>query len=324
MTTVLYAAGAYNLGCGLFVLLFPNGPFAWAGMALPNYPAIVQCLAMVIGVYGVGYVIAARNPARHWAIVLVGLLGKIFGPIGFAWSAANGEFPWSAGLMILANDIVWWLPFTAILLYAAKANDPPPTDLGSLRDEMTRAKTSSGESLWDLSHRQRLLVVFVRHAGCTFCRESVHDVGAQADAIQAAGAKPVIVHMGTESDGRQLMTWSGRNDIESVSDPDRRLFRAFELNFGTLWQLAGPHVIYRALFGGPLLRFGFGKMIGHGMQLGGAFLVENGRILHACRFQTTADRPDYTQLACAISSTMPSQGVSSASAPSVPKKPSPG
>lgn len=298
MTAVLCAAGAYNLGWGLFVLLFPKAPFAWAGMQPLNYPAIVQCLAMVIGVYGVGYLFAARDPARHWLIVLVGLLGKIFGPIGFVWSAATGEFPWIAGLMILANDVVWWLPFTAILLYAAKVQDERQSDIGTFREELERAKTSTGESLWDLSHRQPLLVVFVRHAGCTFCREAVHDVGEQTDAIQAAGVIPVIVHMGTAEDGRQLLKWSGRNDLVFVSDPDRRLFRAFELPFGGLWQLAGPYVVWRALFGGPLFKFGFGKMIGHGMQLAGAFLVENGRIVNAYRCRTTADRMDYAGLAC--------------------------
>lgn len=175
---------------------------------------------------------------------------------------------------------------------------PTPPDIGTFREELERAKTSSGESLWDLSHRQRLLVVFVRHAGCTFCREAVHDVGSQADTIQAAGVKPIIVHMGTVENGRELMKWSGRDDIEAVSDPDRRLFRAFELQFGTLWQLAGPYVIWRALFGNTLFRFGFGQMIGHGMQLAGAFLVENGRIVNSYRCRTTADRMDYAAIAC--------------------------
>jgi hypothetical protein len=41
---------------------------------------IWQCLGMVIGVYGVGYFIASRDPVRHWPIVFVGLLGKIFWP----------------------------------------------------------------------------------------------------------------------------------------------------------------------------------------------------------------------------------------------------
>ena len=72
---VLYAAAAYNVAWSAFVVLFPLAPFRWMGMEPPNYPAIVQCLGMVIGVYGVGYALAARDPVTRWPLVFVGLLG---------------------------------------------------------------------------------------------------------------------------------------------------------------------------------------------------------------------------------------------------------
>jgi hypothetical protein len=73
---------------------------------------------MIVGVYGVGYTVAAFAPARHWPIVLVGLLGKIFGPMGFVWAASRGELPWIAGWTILTNDLIWWVPFALILRHA--------------------------------------------------------------------------------------------------------------------------------------------------------------------------------------------------------------
>jgi hypothetical protein len=149
-----------------------------------------------------------------------------------------------------------------------------------------------------MSQRQPLLVVFVRHSGCTFCREAVHDVGRQTEAIHQAGVRPIIVHMGSEDAGRKLLAWSGRDDLDAVSDPDRRLYRAFELQLGRLSQLAGPHVVWRALAEGTLFRYGFGPIAGHGFQLAGAFLVDRGRIVRSYRHQTTADRPDYAALAC--------------------------
>ena len=48
---------------------------------------------MIVGVYGVGYWIAGDDPYRHWPIVLVGFLGKAFGPVGFATALARGVFP---------------------------------------------------------------------------------------------------------------------------------------------------------------------------------------------------------------------------------------
>ena len=77
---------------------------------------------MIVGVYGVGYWIAASDPIRHWPIVFVGLLGKVFGPIGFLQAAMTGSLPWKWGATILTNDLIWWLPFGAMLLATYRAN----------------------------------------------------------------------------------------------------------------------------------------------------------------------------------------------------------
>lgn len=119
----LLAAAAYNVLWAAAVILAPEALFLWSGMEPPRYPEIWQCVGMIVGVYGVGYAIAAFDPLRHWPIVLVGLLGKILGPIGFAVALARGVFPPRFAVTILTNDLVWWLPFAAILwaAYAASA-----------------------------------------------------------------------------------------------------------------------------------------------------------------------------------------------------------
>lgn len=115
---VLIAAAIYNLVWGCWIIFAPLAPFEFLEIQPPVYPSILQCLGMVVGVYGVGYAIAAFDPLRHWPIVLVGLLGKIFGPVGFLWVALHGELPWRAGLTILTNDLIWWVPFAWMLWQA--------------------------------------------------------------------------------------------------------------------------------------------------------------------------------------------------------------
>ena len=90
---VLLLAAVYNIAWGGFAVFFPLAPFRWAGMEPPNYPQLWQCIGMIVGVYGIGYAIAAADPLRHWPIVLVGLLGKVFGPIGFFWYASRESCP---------------------------------------------------------------------------------------------------------------------------------------------------------------------------------------------------------------------------------------
>ena len=123
MAWVLWLAAAYNLAWGAWVVLFPQAMFRLARMDPPNYPQLWQCIGMIVGVYGVAYAIAATDPLRHWGIVLVGLMGKVFGPIGFVDAAWRGELPWTFGLMCLGNDLVWWVPFGLILWRAFRRRD---------------------------------------------------------------------------------------------------------------------------------------------------------------------------------------------------------
>jgi hypothetical protein len=128
MHATLIFAAIYNLAWGSFVILFPLLPFQLAGLADPNYPQIWQCVGMIVGVYGIGYAIAAANPLRHWPIVLVGLLGKLFGPLGFLFYAIRDELPWIAGWTIVTNDLAWWIPFGLILHAAYRAAIENPAD----------------------------------------------------------------------------------------------------------------------------------------------------------------------------------------------------
>jgi small multidrug resistance pump len=120
---ILSLAGIYNLLWGAFVVLFPLVPFRWINLPEPNYPELWQCIGMIVGVYGIGYLCAAVDPWRHWPITLVGFLGKIFGPIGFIDAAIRGRFPWTAGWTIVTNDLIWWLPFGWILWQAWQRRD---------------------------------------------------------------------------------------------------------------------------------------------------------------------------------------------------------
>jgi small multidrug resistance pump len=114
-SNVLKTAAIYNLIWGGFIIFFPNALFDFAGLPRMNYPGVWQCVGMIVGVYGIGYWVAASDPIRHWPIVLVGFIGKILGPIGFIQSLYLGVFNLKFGLTIITNDLIWWIPFFLIL-----------------------------------------------------------------------------------------------------------------------------------------------------------------------------------------------------------------
>ena len=115
MQTTLRLAAIYNLLWGMVAVLYPIQSFEFFGMKPPLYPQLWQCIGMIVGVYGIGYWLAANNPMVHWPIVLVGFLGKIFGPIGFAEALISGQLPLKFGLNIIFNDLIWLIPFLLIL-----------------------------------------------------------------------------------------------------------------------------------------------------------------------------------------------------------------
>jgi small multidrug resistance pump len=115
MGTWLRLAAVYNILWGGFVIFFPALQFEWLGMDTPRYLGFWQCIGMIVGVYGLGYWWAAKSPYQHWPIVAVGLLGKIFGPIGFLEAILTGKLPLGFGVNIIFNDLIWWPSFFMIM-----------------------------------------------------------------------------------------------------------------------------------------------------------------------------------------------------------------
>jgi small multidrug resistance pump len=115
-----YAAAVYNLVWGAINTLFPRFLFELIGMTVPNYLPLWQVVGMLVLVYAPAYWWVARYPERHRHLVLIGLLGKVLGPVGFAWSLLGGQLPLAFGLTILTNDLIWWPAFGMYLRDAAR------------------------------------------------------------------------------------------------------------------------------------------------------------------------------------------------------------
>jgi hypothetical protein len=178
-----------------------------------------------------------------------------------------------------------------------------PSDLTF--DEAVRTFPShDGRTLGELSVEHPVLVVFLRHAGCAFCREALSDLQKQRAKIEANGTSLALVHMVTNDEAARFFKGYGLDDVPRFSDPERRLYEAFDLHRGTLWQVIGPAVIWRgmkAFFSGH----GAGRIRGDAAQLPGTFVVHHGQIVQAFRNKTAADRPDYAEMACAMPSPSP-------------------
>jgi hypothetical protein len=303
MGRCLRLAAIYNLAWGGFAIAAPGAIFAWLGMDPPRYPMFWQCIGMIVGVYGVGYWIAASDPLRHWPIVLVGWLGKILGPIGFAGALWRGDLPIAFGVNIIFNDLIWWIPFTLILaavLRRAVAGDPysepaPPFSrelAGRFVDQHRRSLASHlGEG--------PMLLLLLRHGGCTFCREAIADLEPLRNGLELEGVQLGVVHMAqpevAPKDAGASAGCSIAPDLTHVpqfADPDRLLYRSVGLGRGSWRELFGPAVAARGL--AAFVRgHGVGALAGDGLQMPGAALIRDGELLGVRRHRHAGERPDF-------------------------------
>lgn len=300
----LVLAGIYNLLWGGWVVLFPGSLFALAGLEPPVYPAIWQCVGMIVGVYGIGYLIASRDPVRHWPIVLVGLLGKVLGPIGFVYAALitdqlPGAFIWT----IIPNDLIWWVPFSMLLIHSARTLQGGGHDTAQsmgINAALRAHHDQHATPLSVLSDESPVMLVFLRHLGCTFCLETLQDLRAQRERIESRGVRPVIVHMSDDQSAEALFERYGLGDLSRVSDPEQALYRAFELRRAGVIDLFGPRVWGQGLRA-VLRGNGVGRLRGDGFQMPGVFIVHRGRVVEGYRHKAAGDRPGYQQMAAACS-----------------------
>lgn len=126
MRRVLLAAAAYNLAWAVFMIAWPAGLFRLAAMPAqgPVALALTQGCGLLVGLMGLGYAIGSRDPARHRAVILLGLTAKVLGPFGTARAVMDGVLSAEFLLLAVPNDVIWWVPLGLIVWRARERSLP--------------------------------------------------------------------------------------------------------------------------------------------------------------------------------------------------------
>jgi len=136
------------------------------------------------------------------------------------------------------------------------------------------------------------LLVFLRHFGCIFCRETVAD-------LRAASAEPafppvVFFFQGSPTEGRALLRrdWP---EVRAVADPTGRFYDAFGVGRMTPLQLLRPG-LWSAERRARDKGHENGPRSGDVWRMPGIFLVYQGRVCWKHDFRHAGDAPDLTEL----------------------------
>ncbi len=161
---------------------------------------------------------------------------------------------------------------------------------------LSQMVTNTGVKLSTLSNEKAVLLVFLRHFGCTFCREAMDDLSKIRHELEEDGVQIVLVHMSDDETADIYLHRFNLDGIPYVTDPECFFYEKFGLVKGNFKQLFGLSVWMRGI--DIMLRegYGIGRFIGDGFQMPGVFLLQHGGVVNSFIHQLASDRPDYEEL----------------------------
>ncbi len=296
MFYALASAAVWHGLFGLSLVLVPG----WVGFDGAS-PAVVRLIGALIVAWGLGAGAAASDAYRHWPVVVTGVVGMVGAACVLGAAAVAGTIPSGIAAVLAVASVGWAVPCAAVLRAAWRDGDELPCIrrfYPFMKESILQtAMTHRGERLLDLSNDRPLLLVFLRHAGCTFCREAMAALGSDRTRIERLGTRIVLVHMSEPEVAEANARQHGLDGIDLVASADQALYWAFGLRRGRFNQLFGPKVWWRGFVAGVLQRLGVGGIDGDGYQMPGVFLFSRGRVTRAYVHRSAADCPDYVALA---------------------------
>jgi hypothetical protein len=112
----LVLGALYDLGFAAFMVLAPQVPTRLLSLPLPGERFYLWLFAVLLSMLGALYLVAAEDPRRYSAVVLVAAAGRCAGAAAFALAAVgrpdlHGLWPLAAADLAfgLAHGILWKL-----------------------------------------------------------------------------------------------------------------------------------------------------------------------------------------------------------------------
>jgi peroxiredoxin len=177
------------------------------------------------------------------------------------------------------------------------ASAPAAGDSPELIPLLRETRTETGRTLLELVDERPVLLVFLRHFGCAFCRQAIDDVAKAYTAIEERGAQVVFVHLGSPERAKPFFDYYRLPAVERISDPEGRLYQSpvFRLARVSIFQVLRP-AVWIAWFKGALFTYRIGLIKEDVAQMPGVFFLRDRKIANLFRHRTIADRPDYLAL----------------------------
>ncbi len=137
------------------------------------------------------------------------------------------------------------------------------------------------------------LLVFLRHLGCVFCRETIGDLRAICEA-DSTYPEVLFFYQGSVMEGKALLrrAWP---QARAVADPDAEIYDALGIGRGGMIEMFQP-AVWAAKKRAEEKGHANGERNGDIWRMPGAFLVAAEEVLWSHTYRHAADHPDFPRI----------------------------
>ncbi len=294
--------GFTNLLWGLILVFATEGLLRWAQMEVPAVLLPWNMIGAIAMLFGVTYYFTSFNPVKGLLVLLLGFLIKLIEAVAVIAGWISDVITHQLVLYFAVKDLIWLAPLGVTLYWVFREWQAPYEAQNTnpekpLSETLAKFSIRQGSNLSKYSYQNPLLLVFLRHFGCTFCRESLREIAEKRKAIESQGVKIVLIHMGSSAQGEAYFAKNNLSGLAHISDPECHLYNLFRLQRARFSQVFGLRVWLRGFKAGVVHGNGIGKLVGDGFRMPGVFLIYRGELLKSYKHQIVSDRPDYVSLA---------------------------
>ena len=120
MKFVLRFVAVFNVSAGLFMLIGYHETYKIIGMNKPDISFPMQLVGILVGLFGVGYYLVAKNPVENRNVLALGFWSKFLGSCLGTYYVVRGQLPLQFVAVYFFADVIYLPPFYLILrrLYA--------------------------------------------------------------------------------------------------------------------------------------------------------------------------------------------------------------
>ena len=299
MKASLFVAGMYSLIWGIIAIFYPK---FWLETSQENFIQVFQVLGIFSFSLGLGFLIAYLNPLRHWPIVLIGLVSKLLliSIILYYFYAFHLSSQFLR--MSIINDAIWIIPFGMILYNVYVHEYLLDKELimfseHDLRKLLIWYETDKGNVPLQLSNKQPIMLVFLRHFGCTFCRGMIQNLKENRAYIESQGIKIILVHQMNVTEAKEFLNKYKMDDLDLISDPELILYKGFNLEKGRFFRIFGWNGIRELFLKGKILKYGIAMFKEEDpFQMPGVFVIHKAKILNQFVHHSASDTVPFKDL----------------------------